>query len=951
MRKFYYSLLAVLGLAGTAAAVTAYADSADYTVVGTYTLNVTPVDVMGTKSPAVDMKVEVRQNGTDYCIAEVGGTDYLKSYEIPFTYNSASKMANFTGTYLGYSNEASFSDYPYLWSAAIDGDNSPIEYQPSYGCSFTAADGFSFDSGMGFAIFGSDSQTECTPYNSLVAFIVNSCISDAAGSDDNNGATYSGSVTGTYDQENNGATTTYSYTLNYAITYNADQTLSVTGAFNWADGNAPVGATGMGVLVSGVTGDFTNNNGVYTDSHTFTKDQEITVQFYQAVAGGRAEVNVPYTVGSSNAAAGGFADASIVGEWSFTLNDHYAGDWSLGEITTTFVATLDGNTVTFESSDSNDHIVAVFTAENTLTFSQTAVTDLGTYPRTQFPFIDGSKVTDVGIDGDQFDFANFTATYNPEAGTITFTQGTGLAYGPSNAATTGGYETAYDLISAKQAGNDPADGNYANPAIVGNWNFTLDGHYLGEYSKGQFTEEFAATLDGNTVTFASSGSQFNIVAEFTAVNTLTFKECMVGPEATYTLWQSPYINSDGTDDLEDLEAETFTATYYPDSNTIVFPEHSGLRYGYFDKDGKLSYWDDAFDFVTAGFVGNEDEEFEPNKAIEGEWTFTLDGHYAGNESLGEFSEVFNATLEGNIVTFETEASMFNIVAEFTAANTLTFKQCAVFGLEATYPLYQSPYINTGNVTVIGDLNETEFSATFDPATNSLIFPANSGLRYGRYTADSTDALNWVDAFDFVNAVKNVDALEGTYTWTILPTDVTGATDGQSVDITVAVKNVGEGAYTLSEEGNTNYFNDQVIPFTYNENSGLAQFTANYAGEMGGEPVWFSAFVYNDGMGQASFIEPQENFGVQFSVENGFKFPGNSGFGWFVTSSAEDFDSMSVYSAFYVLNGGTSAVGSVDVDAEGEAVYFDLQGRRVNNPQNGIFIKLQGTKAQKVVINN
>lgn len=46
-------------------------------------------------------------------------------------------------------------------------------------------------------------------------------------------------------------------------------------------------------------------------------------------------------------------------------------------------------------------------------------------------------------------------------------------------------------------------------------------------------------------------------------------------------------------------------------------------------------------------------------------------------------------------------------------------------------------------------------------------------------------------------------------------------------------------------------------------------------------------------------------------------------------------------------GGTTGVESIET-AEGKAVYFNLQGVRVNNPDRGIFIKVQNGKAVKMV---
>lgn len=46
----------------------------------------------------------------------------------------------------------------------------------------------------------------------------------------------------------------------------------------------------------------------------------------------------------------------------------------------------------------------------------------------------------------------------------------------------------------------------------------------------------------------------------------------------------------------------------------------------------------------------------------------------------------------------------------------------------------------------------------------------------------------------------------------------------------------------------------------------------------------------------------------------------------------------------------SGVEAVEADAAaGEAVYYNLQGQRVTNPEKGLFIRLQGGKATKVAL--
>lgn len=45
----------------------------------------------------------------------------------------------------------------------------------------------------------------------------------------------------------------------------------------------------------------------------------------------------------------------------------------------------------------------------------------------------------------------------------------------------------------------------------------------------------------------------------------------------------------------------------------------------------------------------------------------------------------------------------------------------------------------------------------------------------------------------------------------------------------------------------------------------------------------------------------------------------------------------------------SGIESIELDNAAEAVYYNLQGVRVNNPQNGMFIRVIGTKAVKVAL--
>ena len=56
-------------------------------------------------------------------------------------------------------------------------------------------------------------------------------------------------------------------------------------------------------------------------------------------------------------------------------------------------------------------------------------------------------------------------------------------------------------------------------------------------------------------------------------------------------------------------------------------------------------------------------------------------------------------------------------------------------------------------------------------------------------------------------------------------------------------------------------------------------------------------------------------------------------------------------SLYVIsyNNDGSGVDEIEAEANGEAVYYNLQGVKVAEPENGLYIKVQGNKATKVLI--
>lgn len=143
------------------------------------------------------------------------------------------------------------------------------------------------------------------------------------------GATYSDKVTGSYTQEMvAGEPKEYPYTLNYAITYNEDKTLTVNAKFDWANGE-PVGMIPGAVYINNQPNDFVNENGVrtVTTTETYEGGSKLPVRLFIPVALGIFEVSLPdYVVGSEK--SGGDDDPDDP-----TPDDPVAGSTFTGQVT------------------------------------------------------------------------------------------------------------------------------------------------------------------------------------------------------------------------------------------------------------------------------------------------------------------------------------------------------------------------------------------------------------------------------------------------------------------------------------------------------------------------------------------------------------------------------------------------------------------------------------------
>lgn len=93
----------------------------------------------------------------------------------------------------------------------------------------------------------------------------------------------------------------YPYTLQYSVTYNDNNTLTVKADYIWTSGE-PVGIIPGSAFINNQLNDFTmeGSSRVLTTTDTYDADQQISIQFYIPVANGVLNDTITYTVGSSN---------------------------------------------------------------------------------------------------------------------------------------------------------------------------------------------------------------------------------------------------------------------------------------------------------------------------------------------------------------------------------------------------------------------------------------------------------------------------------------------------------------------------------------------------------------------------------------------------------------------------------------------------------------------------
>lgn len=184
---------------------------------------------------------------------------------------------------------------------------------------------------------------------------------------------YKGMIPGTVNQTMEGVSKDYSYELNYSITYNSDETLTIYAIYNWTNG-VPVGTENFSyILVNGVQKQ-TYDNIIITDN-TYKENDVVSIMVKVPFALGAAEVTFQYTVGSVSeikpaltASVGNVTDATAEINWSVKLPEELTG--------ADYVVKLNDEVIT-----SNPHIIEGLQPETdySYTLSVEVTLDGGTY--------------------------------------------------------------------------------------------------------------------------------------------------------------------------------------------------------------------------------------------------------------------------------------------------------------------------------------------------------------------------------------------------------------------------------------------------------------------------------------------------------------------------------------------------------------------------------------------
>lgn len=684
-----------------------------FDVIGTYTLTIRPTDVLAsTSQPTKEMEVQVIKsvdaeevNGSiQYYLEEIGDTNYFNGNIIPFNYQSGTNSAVFEAYYAGKfgGNYTWFS----MWAAS-----SLTEPMAQCGITFSPETGFDFVNtqskikNLGFGWFVCSGEDNFDAQDLYSGFYLVDCALPAEP------VTYpaAGEFDGYYKY------TCPEFTLEdptYANYFKSEVDFQVSTSFNQATGVGTVNILDFFVVNNGTV--YNEETGELTLNSVYFKPDGSTVNFGIApVEGGWTGMaglyanKMKWQIGPDGSItvpdfdivtfSGNTATATIAKYRSGTVTaTDGPGGGDVEE--TSFEGTYAMNGTKYTYPDGIDAPAATEALNFDLVInSNNQITSIGGYTLSEEE-INVNKRNQGIVEGNSlvleaapFNGVAWQQVPSPETGDesegSTYTES--YLLGGPNIKTWDQLDDANKVVFTKEEDgtyylapftiwhrypaitednnvqlvmelvfkwDDTPFSSVSDPSIEGYWNIPLNGHYQGSASMGQFTGKYDVTVNGETVNFKSADSSYSIVGKFIDETTVEFSRALIVP-AKYALIQVPYINTTGTNEMSELEEQTFSAIYNAENGTLVFPEGSGILYGRFEDNVKLSFWEDAFDFAG---IGKKEGDFNAEITI-----------VTGNNGRAITWELDGTTLEASFA-FEVSGFSVSDVANWKVQVTETF---------------------------------------------------------------------------------------------------------------------------------------------------------------------------------------------------------------------------------------------------------------------------------------
>lgn len=344
-------------------------------------------------------------------------------------------------------------------------------------------------------------------------------------------------------------------------------------------------------------------------------------------------------------------------------------------------------------------------------------------------------------------------------------------------------------------------------------------------------------------------------------------------------------------------------------------------------------------------------------SIEGYYDFTL-GDFYFESSVGEQTVGATLTLDGNTVTISSDSEFFvsDITGTYDATtNKLSFdciKMGAVQVQGSTYYIKFATAVYT-EVGGKGQVTETPFDGTFDPATGTITFPVDHAFGWKAYSADTyaeSTFAGWLDLWDVLGMKKGIDPESGWNTLTttakwmdymVWPMFMEAAPSEKEITVQQAAEN-------------PNMFR-MVAPFA--DIFGSANIVLDATDAANVIITLQESGINTQDMGMCYIAstteilaEPSQG-GLITMNGNRIEFPAKSVWLYF-----PQYNSQSVYhnsnqtEPGYLIIDKLNGIDGIAVDENAPIEYFNLQGVRIANPEKGqLVITRQGSKTSKTIV--